>query len=249
MNVLGCEIILKFIKGHSNHEETTKQIRDLLIETDEEEDEIQPPINTHIDFQNRLNSIIDELWNIAEEEKYLEFRKIVDDLRELFRTLCEKIDTTQQELNEVRKELDLMKSEIKNFNMSNGHLLLGSLSIQILIKIAKFLNHNESIFNAMSYSVSDINNMYNIHLLKSFLNNHGYDWDELKKTIKVLKFNKLSSAYPGDSNTTSNEIETAIHNCFPDTTYQFHIKAIEALNILRLLADESNESLFITIPY
>ena len=247
-NVL-YNIIFQYVKGHSNGEETIQRLRQLFIETDELENENHPPINTHMDFQNRLNSVIDELWNMADEEKYLEYRRLFDDLRGLFQTLHEQIDTTQQKLNEVRKEVDLMKEEIKNFNISDGRLLLGSMSSQILIKIAKFLNRKESMFNAMSYSVYELNNMHNIDLLKTFLNDHGYEWDELKKTIKVLKFNRLAPAHPGDSNTTTNKIEIAVHNCFPNITSQFHIKTIEALNILQLLADELNEPLFITMPY
>jgi hypothetical protein len=74
------------VTGYSNGEETIQRLRQLFIETDEHENENYPPINTHIDFQNRLNSIIDELWNMAVEEKYLKYRKLFDDFRELFRT-------------------------------------------------------------------------------------------------------------------------------------------------------------------
>ncbi len=80
------DIILQFVTGYSNGEETIQRLRQLFIETDEHENENYPPINTHIDFQNRLNSIIDELWNMAVEEKYLKYRKLFDDFRELFRT-------------------------------------------------------------------------------------------------------------------------------------------------------------------
>lgn len=243
------EIFLQFVKGHSTSEETIQRLRQLFIDTAELENENRPPISGQLDLQSRLNSVIDELWNTAAEERYLEYQRLFADLRELFRTLHEKINTTQQALSEVRREVDLLRTEIKSFNTSKGSLLLGSLSVQILIKIAKFLNHEESLFNAMSYSVHDINNMSNIHLFKSLLSDHGYDWETLKKTIKMLKFNRLTTAHPGNSDTTGVEIEMAINHCFPNTRSEFHTKAIDALNILRLLSKELNEPLFITMPY
>lgn len=243
------DIFLQFVKHYSTSEETMQRLRQLFIDTAELGNENHPPISAQLDFQSRLNSVIDELWNAAEEEKYLEYQRLFGDLRELLRTLHEKTNTTQQELSEVRREVDLLRTEITNFNTSKGSLFLGSLSVQILIKIARFLNHEESLFNAMSYSVHDINNMPNIHLFKSFLSDHGHDWETLKKTIKMLKFNRLTAAHPGNSDTTGVEIEMAINHCFPNTCSEFHTKATDALNILRLLSNELNEPLFITMPY
>lgn len=91
--------------------------------------------------------------------------------------------------------------------------------------------------------------MSNIYLFKFFLNDHGYDWETLKKTIKMLKFNRLSVAHPVSSDTTGVDIEMAINHCFSNTPSEFHTKAIDALNILRLLSNELNEPLFITISY
>ena len=169
------DIFLQFVKRHSTSEETIQRLRQLFIDTAELENENHPPISAQLDLQSRLNSLIDELWNTAEEERYLEYQRVFGDLRELFRTLHEKINTTQQELSEVRREVDLLRTEIKDFHTAKGSLLLGSLSVQILIKIAKFLNREESLFNAMSYSIHDINNMPNIHLFKSFLRDHAQD--------------------------------------------------------------------------
>lgn len=144
------KIFLEFVKRYSTAEETMQRLRQLFIDTAELENENHPPISVQLDFQSRLNSMIDDFWNMTEEEKFLEYQRLCGDLCELFRTLHEKISTTQQELGEVRRELDLLRTEIKNDNTSEECLLLGSLSVQILIKIAKFLNREESLFNAMS---------------------------------------------------------------------------------------------------
>ena len=124
------EISLQFVKGHSTSEETIQRLRQLFIDTAELENENRPPISGQLDLQSRLNSVIDELWNTAAEERYLEYQRLFAYLRELFRTLHEKINTTQQELSEVRREVDLLRTEIKSFNTSEGSLLLGSLSVQ-----------------------------------------------------------------------------------------------------------------------
>ena len=62
------------LSDYSNSEEIIQRLRQLFIKSDDHEN--QPPINTHIDFQDRLKSMVDDLWNIEDcltiFEKYLE---------------------------------------------------------------------------------------------------------------------------------------------------------------------------------
>jgi len=140
-----------------------------------------------------------------------------------------------------------MKEELRNSVISKGHLILGSLATQTLIKIGKFSHKNESLFLGAFRSLSEINNLNNIDLFKSFLIQHGYDWAEIRKTIKMLKSNRITTAHPGDENTNNQDIEDAITIGFPDVSSLFHIKAMQALKLLQLFAVELQEPLFISI--
>ncbi|CAF2003238.1 unnamed protein product [Rotaria magnacalcarata] len=108
-------------------------------------------------------------------------------------------------------------------------------------------DRNESPFTGAFRSLSDINNLNNIESFKFFLSQHGHDWPEIRKAIKVLKSNRLTIAHPGDENTSNKDIEDTINKSFPDVTSPFHIKALQALQLLELLAVELQQSLFIPI--
>lgn len=243
------DIISQFVKGQSPVETMIDNLRQIIVEKDEENHGNHPSIETSVDYQNNLNRIIDELWNLIDEEQYLQYQALFDELRKLFRGIFEKMDDNEHNLRDMKMELELMKEEMKDFNIVHGHLLLGSLSQQILLKIAKFLNRDISLFTALSYSVSDLNNMENINALKSLLENNGFNWRDLQTTIKVLKQNRLASAHPGGSTTTDQEIRSAIEKCFPNPNSEFRAKATQALDVLYLLAGQLNEPLFLSIPY
>jgi hypothetical protein len=78
-----------------------------------------------------------------------------------------------------------MKEELRNSAISKEKLMLNSLPTQILIKIGKFLDKNESPFTGAFRSLSKINNLNKIDLFKSFLNQNGYDWPEKNEKLSI----------------------------------------------------------------
>ncbi|CAF1517252.1 unnamed protein product [Rotaria magnacalcarata] len=241
------DIIVKMVKGNLSWDGAVDQLRPLCITLDTSESENTPPVDICQDVQATLNVIIDDLWSLAEEDQFIELRQITDGIRKLFIILFQKLNETQDKVDEYCKKLNDMKEELQSSAISKGHLLLVSLATQILIKIGKFLDRNESPFTGAFRSLSEINNLNNIESFKLFLNQHGYDWPEIRKVIKMLKSNRLTIAHPGDENTSNKDIEDAINKSFPDVSSPFHIKALQALQVLELLAVELQQPLFIPI--
>jgi hypothetical protein len=143
--------------------------------------------------------------------------------------------TRESIYHQYSKQLNDMKEELRNSAISKEKLMLDSLPTQILIKIGKFLGKNESPFTGAFRSLSKINNLNKIDLFKSFLSQNGYDWPEIRKTIKMIKSNRITTAHPGDENTNVEDIEDAITKYFPDVTSPFHIKAMQVVKLLQEL--------------
>jgi hypothetical protein len=123
------------------------------------------------------------------------------------------------------------------------------VTLDLLVKIGKFLDKNESLFTGAFRSLSEVNNLNNIDSFKTFLIQNGYNWSQLRTTIKMLKANRITTAHPGDENTSHEDIQNAICACFPDESSLFHTKSIEALQLLQLLAEELKEPLFLRITH
>jgi len=235
------------VKGNLSWDGAVDQLRPLCITLDTNKSENISPVDICQDVEASLNVIIDDLWSLAEEGQFIEVRHMTDEISKLFIILFEKINKTQGQFDEYCKQLNDMKEELRNSDISKGHLLLGSLVTQILIKVGKFLDKNESPFTGAFRSLSALNNLNNIESFKFFLSQHGYDWSEIRKTTKMLKSNRITTAHPGDGNTSNKDIEDAINKCFPDASSLFHIKAVQALKLLQLLATELEQPLLIPI--
>ncbi len=56
-----------------------------------------------------------------------------------------------------------------------------------------------------------------------------------RKTINMLKSNRITTAHPGDENTNDEDIEDAITKYFPDVTSPFYIRAMQVVKLLQEL--------------
>ncbi len=96
---------------------------------------------------------------------------------------------------------------------------------KLFISLSEKLNKTQdkvSSFTGAFHSLTEINNLNSIDLFKSFLDQHGYNWPEIRKTIKMLKSNRITIVHPGDENTNNKDIEDAINECFPDVSSVSH---------------------------
>jgi hypothetical protein len=242
-------VIVKMVNGCFTWEDAIEQIRPLRVTLDTKESEDTPPADICQDLQAELNVIIDDVWSLVEEHQFLEYRKITDGIRKLFIHLFEKLDKIQSTADGYCQQLHDTKEEVRNASDSKGTLLLGSLAIQILVKIGKFIDKNESPFTGAFRSLTEVNNLDNIDSFKTFLIQNGYNWSQLRTTIKMLKANRITTAHPADENTSHEDIQNAICACFPDESSLFHTKSMEALQLLQLLAEELKEPLFLRITH
>jgi hypothetical protein len=140
-----------------------------------------------------------------------------------------------------------MEKRLDDAAISSGHLLLGSVATHIMIKMGKFLNPNESPMVGAYRSFSEFNTLNNIELLKSFMVIHGITWDDARTITKMLKANRVSTAHPNSTNTTKQDIDSAINNCYPDQSSNYRIKAQQGLKLLELLANKLKEPLFVSM--
>jgi len=67
---------------------------------------------------------------------------------------------------------------------------------------------------------------------------HGITWEDTRTMIKMLKANRISTSHPNSTNTTKEDIDTAIKYYYPDTSSPWQIKAQQGLEISQLLATE-----------
>ena len=136
---------------------------------------------------------------------------------------------------------------INNASISQGHLLLGRVGIQILVKMSRYLNRNELLCLSACRSFNDINNLSNVDTLKSLLEENNFKWEDIRLIIKMLKRNRLSIAHPDDANTTKEDIKKAIEDCYPQASSSWRKNAEKGLQVLEFLAAQLQEPLFISV--
>jgi hypothetical protein len=175
------------------------------------------------------------------DESTIVFNKI----RQVFYTLCDRIDKTEKQYNECCQKIEAFEKRLDDSGISSGHLLLGSVATHILIKMGKFLNNYESPMVGAYRSFSEFNTLNYIELLKSFMEIHGITWEEARTITKMLKANRISSAHPNSTNTTKEDIHKAIHHCYPEESSPHRIKAEQGLKVLELLANKLHEPFFV----
>jgi hypothetical protein len=183
-----------------------------------------------------LNEIFDELWIITNSEQYIELQEIVEKMRKLFNMLCQKLEANEQKINYCVTQINDLEKKVNNASISEGYLLLGSVGIQILVKMSRYLNPNELHCISACRSFNDINNLDNVDALKSLLEANNFKWEEIRMIIKMLKHNRLSIAYPNDENTTKEDIMKAIECCYPQVSSSWRKNAEKGLQILEFLA-------------
>jgi hypothetical protein len=152
---------------------------------------------------------------MADQEHFMNLQIVFSKIRQLFNTLCDRIDKTEKQYNDCCQKIKDLEKRLDDSALSEGHLLLGSVATHILIKMGRFLNNNESLIVGAYRSFSQLNTLNNIELLKSFMEIHGITLEDTRTIIKILKANRISTAHPNSTNTTKEDIDTAIKYCYP----------------------------------
>lgn len=198
-------------------------------------------------IQTTLYEIFDELWTVTDSEQYIELQHIVEKIRQLFNMLCQKLGANEEKINRCTTQINELEKKINNTLVSEGHLLLDSVAIQILVKMSRYLNRNELLCISACRNFNDINNLDNVDALKSLLETNNFKWEEIRMIIKMLKHNRLPIAHPDDGNTTKADIMNAIQCCYPQVSSSWRKNAEKGLEILEFLATQLQEPLFISI--
>jgi hypothetical protein len=240
-------IIKKIVNGNVTLGIGVDELRQIPIVSNTVEVENVPSIGVSQHVQTSLNSIFDELWPMTDPEHFMNVQIVFNKIRQLFYTLCDRIEKTEKQYNECCQRIQAMEKRLDDAAISSGHLLLGSVATHIMIKMGKFLNPNESPMVGAYRSFSEFNTLNNIELLKSFMVIHGITWDDARTITKMLKANRVSTAHPNSTNTTKQDIDSAINNCYPDQSSNYRIKAQQGLKLLELLANKLKEPLFVSM--
>ena len=196
--------------------------------------------------QNKLNELLDNLWNIVDSENMTNLNDIVTSIRHLFNSLFYLINEQQKQVSKLTEDIGKLHEEVATLKISEGELLLGSLATQLIIKCAHYLEIDEPIHITKFRTGNMLNTQENIGLLKEFLRRNGFDWNHLLIIIQMLKCRRLLAAHPSNPNTTMKDIQTAIDQVYPDVNSKDREKAKIGLAILETLAKELGESLFMS---
>jgi len=131
---------------------------------------------------------------MADQEHFMNLQIVFSKIRQLFNTFCDRIDKTEKQYNDCCQKIKDLEKRLDDSAISEGHLLLGSIAIHILIKMERFLNNNESPIVGAYRPFSQLNTLNNIELLKSFMEIHGITWEDTRTIIKMLKVNRISTS-------------------------------------------------------
>jgi len=187
--------------------------------------------------QRNLNKVFDDCWSVINEENASEFHELCQKTREIFNSLFSILDKQQNEISHLKCQMEM-------FQIPQDELLLGSVATQIIIKMSRFQQIMEDPRLTACRTMSMVMADPHIEQLKAFLGEHGYNIEEMRLAIQVLKSNRIAAAHPSDPTTTSPEIQTAIDRLFSSSHPKRPI-ALKALKVLELLAEELNETLFL----
>jgi len=153
----------------------------------------------------------------------------------------------KKNIREQEKKINDLQVKVDKFDISEGHLLLGSLATQIIVKMCRFLDNTETLDVSVFRSMGSLNESHNIASLKTFLYENGHSWDDIRLAVNMFKMERRPTAHPGSHYTTTTDIELAIENCYPGVSSPLNRRARRALRVLELLANRLNEPLFVSI--
>lgn len=83
--------------------------------------------------QNKLNELLDNLWNIIDSENMTNLNDIVISIRHLFNSLFYLINEQQKQISKLTEDIGKLHEEVATLKISEGELLLGSLATQLII--------------------------------------------------------------------------------------------------------------------
>jgi allophanate hydrolase subunit 2 len=110
---------------------------------------------------------------------------------------------------------DLQKT-LNNASISEGHLLLGSVATQILVKMGRVLKRDDPLYIGAYRNFYDFDRLENANVLKSLLEENHFKWEDIRIIIRMLKGNRLSTTHPYDENIKKEDIMKAITYCYPE---------------------------------
>jgi len=189
-------------------------------------------------IQEKLNKVLDDLWSMIDEEKATKLHEVCLKIREIFNDMF-RILTQQQ------NQIDYLNKQVQDLQVTRDELLLSTLATQLVIKMSRFVNINEHPSIAACRTISMIMAQANVHQLKMFLDENGYNLEEICLAVQVLKRNRNCAAHPNDPSTSFTDIQNAINHLFPATSHPKRILAEKALKLLEVLSKELKEPLFL----
>ena len=186
--------------------------------------------------------MLDEFWLIIGEENASRMQELSELIREFFNGIF-------AILQKERKDIYTLKNQVEAMQGSHNDLLLGSMCTQIIIKLSRFgrQTHDHPGIDA-SRSMEMITAQKNIQPIKSFLICHGYSVKDVRFAVHILKSSRVEVAHPSNHSTSSSDIQCTIDHLYP----MHHPKrnyAQKALKVLEVLAQHSNETLFLQTDY
>ena len=152
-------------------------------------------------------------------------------------------------LKRQEKKIDDLEQQVSNMKITKAELLLGSLAQQLIIKMFRFTNNtDEDPSLTACRTTSMIRTLTDFDKLKQFINNNGYNLEDIFLSIHVLKTGRLTAAHLSDPATTSSDIQRAIDHVYPSSHPKRQV-ALEALEVLQILSQTLHEPLFLHIKY
>jgi hypothetical protein len=182
--------------------------------------------------------LTDEFWLIIDEKNAIPLHEALQKIRELFNNIFNVLTKQQNELN-------ILKQQVQNMQISTDELLLGSVATQLIIKMGRVENTTEHPSIAACRTVSMIMMQPHVEQLKSFLDVHGYKLEEICLAVQVLKNNRNSAAHPNDPFTSPINIQDAINHLFPTESHPKRAIAQKALKVLQILSNKLQEPFFL----
>jgi hypothetical protein len=161
------KILMNIIRNPSSTNDTLEELKGIEI-IPMVKDANQPlPNELQNDIQLKLNDIIDQCWfMINDEAKIIKFYEVSQQIGELFNRIFRIL--TQQ-----RKEIDHLKSQVDALQIPRDEILLGSLVVQLIVKMRRYTNINESPKIAAYVTRSMLLAQQNNEQLKVFLDEYG----------------------------------------------------------------------------
>jgi len=242
------KILMNIIRNPSSTNDALEELKGIEI-IPMVQDANQPlPDELQNDIQLKLNDIIDKCWfMISDGAKMIEFYEVSQQIRELFNRIFRILTQQQKEIIQQRKEIDHLKIQVDALQIPKDEILLGSLAVQLIVKMRRYTNINESPTIAAFVTPSMLLAQQNNEQLKVFLDEYGYKLEEMCLAAQVLKTNRNPASHPCDSSINVKDIEDSIYRLYPTTTEPKRLMAEKALTVLEISANKLGEPLFLKL--